>query len=106
MKQNSRLTILALVLMAVSILFLAIRNDSRFNDDRKVKTSEIASRDSIEYEQMDSISATLNNVIIQLDSIENTQKGYEGNVISDMDSIKQLLKYLGRTERQILNSIK
>lgn len=106
MKQNSRLVILASVVMAVLVLFLTIRNDNRFNNDRIVKVSGIASRDSIKCEQMDSIIATMNKVAIKMDSIDNYKKEYEEIVISDMDTIKQLLKYIGRTERQILNSVK
>ena len=110
MKQNEKLNrwliILALVLVTAVISSLAIINDIRFNDDRKTIIHEIASRDSVECEQLDSISALLNKIITLHDSINNCQKEYDEIMIHDMDTIKQSLNHIKRTEHQILNSSK
>lgn len=104
-KWNSIVISLALFVVTIFIFFLAVRNDSRFNDNRNVEARENAIRDSLECEHIDCLSSTLNNVTTQLDSIKNNQNMGNENLGRDMDSIKQSLKHIGRTGRQILNSI-
>ena len=105
-KWNSKVISLALVVVVIFIFLLTIRNYARFNDNRNVEAREDAIRDSIECDHIDCLSSTLNNVTTQLDSIKNNQNMGNEIVARDMDSIKQSLKHIERTERQILNSIK
>ena len=82
-KWNNRFIILALVAVASFVVFLAIRNDARFNDSRNVQASEKVIRDSLECERIDCLSSAFNNLKAQLDSIKNNQK--MGNGIVGLD---------------------
>ena len=105
-KWNSRIILLALIIVSAFIFFLAYINDCRYNEVRRYNANENADRDSLVCKQREVMSATLSKVTDQLDSITLNQKNEKEIVARDMDTIKQSLFQIGRTGRQILNSTK
>ena len=69
MKREHGFIVLAVGILLVVIIILSIRNDYRFNEERRIKDGETLLRDSLMRGQMDSITISLNEVTFQLDSL-------------------------------------
>lgn len=106
MKSKNKTVILALAVLCLAIVFLAIRNDVRFIEERKQKVRQKASLDSTARTQTDSLTSVLKNVSNQLDSIRCAQNEHNDMMKRDIDSIKSSLDQIKRIERQKLNSKK
>jgi len=106
MKSKNKTVILALTVLCAAIIFLAIRNDVRFNEARKQEVRQKANLDSTARTQADSLMAIMNNVTDQMDSIQCVQDEHNEMMKRDIDSIKISLDQLKMIERQKLKSKK
>lgn len=106
MKNVNRTVILALTLLCVAIVFLTIRNDVRFNKERNEEVRQKDIQDSTARSQADGLTAILNNVKDQLDSIRNVQCENNDMMKRDIDSIKSSLELITRTKQQRLKTKK
>lgn len=106
MKNANKIVILALALLCASIVILAIRNDVRFNEERKEAIRQKDSLDSTARTQADSLMVILNNVTDQLDSIRYDQYEHNDMMKRDVDSIKNSLEQITRIKQQRLNTKK
>lgn len=102
----NRIIVCILIILAVVIVFLANRNDCRFNEEKEFETCKIAKQDSLECKQMEIISSILKETTIQLDSIRYFQKENSNIEVLNNDSIKQSINQIRQIEQQILNVIK
>ncbi len=99
MKNANKIVILALGILGAAIVFLAIRNDIRFNKARKQEVRQKASLDSTARTQADSLTAILNNVSDQLDSIRRVQHEHNDMMKRDVDFINCFLDQSGNVGR-------
>lgn len=106
MKGFNRIIILALAILCAAIVFIAIRNDIRFNKERKESVRQKESLDSTARTQADSLMVILNNVTDRLDSIRYDQKESNEIMKRDIDSIKISLEHITRIKQQRLNTKK
>lgn len=88
------------------IIFLSIRNDYVYNEERCVLNDEKTKKDSKMHKQTDSIVVLLNQVSNQLDSMRIEQKDFHAFEIRNNDTIKTFLGIIERKERRILNLMK
>lgn len=102
----NRFLVLALVVLAVVIVFLAIRNDCRFREREEFEANMIARQDSLECKQMECMSYMLEEATVQLDSVRRIQKMNSEIEVQNSESIKKSLNQIERTVQQILNEIK
>lgn len=101
-----RFLVLALVVLAVVIVILAIRNDCRFRERKEFEANMIARQDSSECKQMECMSYMLEEATIQLNSVRRIQKMNSEIEVQNNESIKKSLNQIERTVQQILNEIK
>lgn len=106
MKNTNRIVIFALCIMCAAIIFLTVRNDVRFNEELKEEIRQKTKLDSTARSQTYSLTALLNNVTVQLDSIRYNQKESNEIMKRDIDSIKSSLEHITRTKQQRLNTKK
>ncbi len=106
MKNTNRIIIFALCIMCAAIIFLTVRNDVRFNEELKEEIRQKTKLDSTACSQTYSLTALLNNVTDQLDSIRYDQKESNEIMKRDIDSIKSSLEHITRTKQQRLNTKK
>lgn len=106
MKNKNKTVVVALTVLCAAIIFFAIRNDVRFNKKRQEEVCQKANHDSIACTQVDSLTAILNTVSDQLDSLRCVQHEHNDMMKQDIDSIKSSLDQIGRIERQKLNAKK
>lgn len=106
MRSTNRIVILAIGVIYAIIIFLTIRNDVRFIEERKQEVRQKASLDSTARTQTDSLTSGLKNLSNQLDSIRCAQDEHNDMMKRDIDSIKSSLDQIERIERQKLNSKK
>ena len=99
MKNANKIVILALGILGAAIVFLSIRNDIRFNKARKQEVRQKASLDSTARTQADSLTAILNNVSDQLDSIRRVQHEHNDMMKRDVDFINCFLDQSGNVGR-------
>lgn len=99
MKNANKIVILALGILGAAIVFLAIRNDIRFNKARKQEVRQKASLDSTARTQADSLTAILNNVSDLLDSIRRVQHEHNDMMKRDVDFINCFLDQSGNVGR-------
>lgn len=99
MKNANKIVILALGILGAAIVFLAVRNDIRFNKARKQEVRQKASLDSTARTQADSLTAILNNVSDQLDSIRRVQHEHNDMMKRDVDFINCFLDQSGNDGR-------
>lgn len=106
MKNANKIVILTLGILGAAIVFLAVRNDIRFNKARKQEVRQKASLDSTARTQADSLMVILNNVTDQLDSIRYVQYEHNDMMKRDVDSIKSSLEQITRIKQQRPNTKK
>ena len=99
MKNANKIVILTLGILGAAIVFLAVRNDIRFNKARKQEVRQKASLDSTARTQADSLTAILNNVSDQLDSIRCVQHEHNDMMKRDVDFINCFLDQSGNDGR-------
>ena len=99
MRSTNRIVILAIGVIYAIIIFLTIRNDVRFIEERKQKVRQKASLDSTARTQADSLTAILNNVSDQLDSIRRVQHEHNDMMKRDVDFINCFLDQSGNDGR-------
>lgn len=103
MKKRNSFVVLVLGVLIVVIIVLSIINDNRFNEERRMMGRETVAMDSLMLKQIDSVIVLLNNITVELDSIQGTEK--ENNVIEtqNIDTIKSLLSEIKMTSQNILS---
>lgn len=103
MKKRNSFVVLVLGVLIVVIIALSIINDYRFNEERRIMGRETDAMDSLMLKQIDSVIVLLNNITVELDSIQGTEK--ENNVIEtqNIDTIKSLLSEIKMTSQNILS---
>lgn len=103
MKKRNSFVVLVLGVLIVVIIALSIINDYRFNEERRMMGRETVAMDSLMLKQIDSVIVLLNNITVELDSIQGTEK--ENNVIEtqNIDTIKSLLSEIKMTSQNILS---
>ncbi len=106
MKRTQLYIVMGLVILMMAIFILAMRNDCRFNEEKSIDAIVNRKRDSLEREQMNRISEQLNEVTIQLDSINSIQNTNNVNEIQIINSIKASLNQIKRTGQRIINLMK
>ena len=106
MKRKRLFIVFGLVILLMAIIFLAMRNDCRFNEERHIDVCEIKKRDSLEREQMYRISEKLNEVKIQLDSISSVQNTNHVNEIQNDEAIMTSLNQIKITGQRIITLMK
>ena len=106
MKSANKIVVLALGVLCAAMVFLAIRNDVRFNELREEEVRRKDSLDSTTRTQADSLLVILNNVTDQLDSIRYVQDEHNDIMKRNIDSIKSSLEYITRIKRLRLDSNK
>ncbi len=106
MKREHGFIVLALGVLLVAIIVLSIRNDYRFTEEKRIKDGTTLLRDSLMQGQMDSITISLNEITVRLDSIRREQKEYSRFETLNNDTIKTSLSQIKRVGNQIHNLIK
>lgn len=103
MKKRNSFVVLVLGVLIVVIIALSIINDYRFNEERRMMGRETVAMDSLMLKQIDSVIVLLNNITVELDSIQGTEK--ENNVIEtqNIGTIKSLLSEIKMTSQNILS---
>ena len=79
MKKRNSFVVLVLGVLIVVIIALSIINDYRFNEERRIMGRETDAMDSLMLKQIDSVIVLLNNITVQLDSIQGTEKRQQRN---------------------------
>lgn len=106
MKSANGIVVLALGVLCAAIVFLAVRNDVRFNEQRKEEVGRKDSLDSVTRTQADSLMVILNNVTDQLDSIRYVQDEHSDIMKRNIDSIKSSHEYITGIKQQRIDSKK
>ena len=105
-KKSNSVAALSLVALMMVIVFITVRNDRRFNEEREREDLKKEIRDSVSRAQMESLFIRVNMIQIHLDSIRCAQIDDRETEERNFDAVKKSLNQLERKQRQLLNSIK